>query len=186
MFFRFNRRPFSQAGRRGFDPRLPLLESTIWDFRISLVTPFTPFSFLNTPGLGLATAPDDTLIRWHRSGFRLFWKWKSRPRGGPRVPVDVQKLIVEMAMNNPTWGEERIADKLLLKNRSSDFSSDDSALHTQAASASRRPRPALDDFRAEPHQSHHRHGLLSRCDSNAPVGLYVRDHGTRHEANPSL
>jgi putative transposase len=57
----------------------------------------------------------DTLIRWHRKGFRLFWKWKSRPRGRPRVPFDLQDLIVEMATNNPTWGEERIANELLLK-----------------------------------------------------------------------
>jgi putative transposase len=63
----------------------------------------------------LTVVQPDTLIRWHRSGFRVFWKWKSRPRGRPRVPADVQKLIVEMATNNPTWGEERIADELLLK-----------------------------------------------------------------------
>src|SRR5262250_2821182 len=63
----------------------------------------------------LTVVQPDTLIRWHRSGFRVFWKWKSRPRGRPRVPADVRKLIVEMATNNPTWGEERIADELLLK-----------------------------------------------------------------------
>jgi transposase InsO family protein len=45
----------------------------------------------------------------------LFWKWKYRPRGRPPVPANVQKLIKEMALNNPTWGEERIADELLLK-----------------------------------------------------------------------
>jgi putative transposase len=63
----------------------------------------------------LTVVKPDTLIRWHRRGFRLFWKWKSRPRGRPRVPADLQKLIVDMAVNNPTWGEERIADELLLK-----------------------------------------------------------------------
>jgi hypothetical protein len=57
----------------------------------------------------------DTLIGWHRKGFRLFWKWKSRPRGRPRVPAKLRELIVEMARSNPTWGEERIADELLLK-----------------------------------------------------------------------
>jgi hypothetical protein len=56
-----------------------------------------------------------TLIRWHRKGFSLFWKWKSRPRGRPHVPEQLQKLIAEMAKNNATWGEERIADELLLK-----------------------------------------------------------------------
>src|SRR5215469_10985257 len=60
----------------------------------------------------LIAVKPDTLIRWHRKGFRLFWK---RPRGRPQVPADVRKLIAEMALNNPTWGEERIADELLLK-----------------------------------------------------------------------
>src|SRR5712691_1561689 len=55
----------------------------------------------------------DTLVRWHRKGFRLFWKWKSRPRGRPRVPADLRQLIAQMATDNPTWGEERIANELL-------------------------------------------------------------------------
>jgi putative transposase len=63
----------------------------------------------------LTIVKPDTLIRWHRKGFRLFWKHKSRPRGRPCVPAELRKLIVEMAECNPTWGEERIADELLLK-----------------------------------------------------------------------
>src|SRR3989441_8188225 len=63
----------------------------------------------------LIVVKPDTLIRWHRKGFRLFWKWKSRPRGRPCVPADVRELIAEMANSNPTWGEERIANELLLK-----------------------------------------------------------------------
>ena len=56
-----------------------------------------------------------TLIRWHRKGFQLFWRWKSRPRGRPPVPVDLQQLIAAMAAANRTWGEERIAAELLVK-----------------------------------------------------------------------
>jgi hypothetical protein len=63
----------------------------------------------------LIVVKPDTLTRWHCKGFRLFWKWKSRPRGRPQVPTHVRKLIAEMALNNVTWGEERIADELLLK-----------------------------------------------------------------------
>jgi len=63
----------------------------------------------------LTVVKPDTLIRWHRKGFRLFWKWKSRAAGRPRVSLEVRKLIGEMARNNSTWGEERIADELLLK-----------------------------------------------------------------------
>jgi putative transposase len=51
----------------------------------------------------------ETLIRWHRKGFQLFWRCKSKPRGRPRVPADLRELISEMAGSNPTWGEERIA-----------------------------------------------------------------------------
>jgi putative transposase len=56
-----------------------------------------------------------TLVRWHRQGFRLFWRWKSRRSGRPRLPVHLQRLIAEMARANRTWGEERIAAELLLK-----------------------------------------------------------------------
>lgn len=63
----------------------------------------------------LVVVEPDTLIRWHRKGFRLFWGWKSRRNGRPPVPEDLQKLIVEMATANVTWGEERIAHELLVK-----------------------------------------------------------------------
>ena len=55
-----------------------------------------------------------TLIGWHRKVFRLFWKWKSRP-GRPRIPMDLRRLIMQMVRDNPTWGEEHIADELWLK-----------------------------------------------------------------------
>jgi hypothetical protein len=63
----------------------------------------------------LTVVKPETLIRWHRQGFRVFWKSKSQSRGRPSIPANVRWLIVEMAVNNPTWGEERVADELLLK-----------------------------------------------------------------------
>ena len=63
----------------------------------------------------LTIVKPDTFVRWHRQGFRLFWKRKSRPRGRPRIPAELQKLILEMGNDNPAWGEERIAAELLLK-----------------------------------------------------------------------
>ncbi|MFP6889182.1 MAG: helix-turn-helix domain-containing protein [Nitrospinota bacterium] len=47
-------------------------------------------------------------------GFRLFWRWKSRP-GRPSIPEGLKRLIQQMARENPLWGEERIANELLLK-----------------------------------------------------------------------
>ena len=63
----------------------------------------------------LVNVRPETLLRWHRKGFRLLWRWKSRPRGRPRLPANLRKLIVEMTQSNPTWGEECIAADLLLK-----------------------------------------------------------------------
>jgi putative transposase len=56
-----------------------------------------------------------TLISWHRAAFRRFWRWKSRPVGRPQVTTEVRNLIRRLAAENPTWGEKRIADELLLK-----------------------------------------------------------------------
>ena len=54
----------------------------------------------------LSIVKPETFIKWHRQGFRLFWRWKSKPRGRPRTPEDLRRLIVEAAKDNPTWGEE--------------------------------------------------------------------------------
>lgn len=63
----------------------------------------------------LTIVQPDTLVRWHRQGFRLFWRGKSRCRGRPQIPVNLQELIGTMARMNRTWGEERIAAELLVK-----------------------------------------------------------------------
>jgi hypothetical protein len=63
----------------------------------------------------LTVVKPDTLIRWHRTGFRLYWRRKSKPRGRPRIPAELRKLIKDMALANRTWGEERIAAELLVK-----------------------------------------------------------------------
>jgi len=46
----------------------------------------------------------DSLIRWHRAGFRLLWRWKSRS-GRPRIPQDLRELIRRMARENLLWGQ---------------------------------------------------------------------------------
>jgi transposase InsO family protein len=56
----------------------------------------------------------ETFTGWHRQGFRLFWRWRSQ-RGRPALPKDLRALIRRMALENLTWGQERIANKLLLK-----------------------------------------------------------------------
>jgi putative transposase len=62
----------------------------------------------------LVVVRPETMIRWHRAGWKLFWRLKSRS-GRPPIPVGIQALIRRMANENPSWGEERVANKLLVK-----------------------------------------------------------------------
>ena len=56
----------------------------------------------------------ETLLRWHRAGFRLFWRWKSRRRAGrPAVPADSRSLVRRISRENPLWGAPRIHGELL-------------------------------------------------------------------------
>jgi hypothetical protein len=62
----------------------------------------------------LAIVKPETVIRWHRAGFRLFWRWKSGSRGGrPNVPLEIRQLIRDMSLANPLWGAPRIHGELL-------------------------------------------------------------------------
>ena len=56
----------------------------------------------------------ETVIRWHRTGFRLYWRWKSRSRGGrPKIPGEIRRMIREMSLANRLWGAPRIHGELL-------------------------------------------------------------------------
>src|SRR2546430_4716579 len=56
----------------------------------------------------------ETLVRWHRSGCRGYWRWKSRSLGGrPQIDADLRALIRRMSIENPLWGAPRIHGELL-------------------------------------------------------------------------
>jgi transposase InsO family protein len=56
----------------------------------------------------------ETLLRWHRAGFRSYWRWKSRPLGGrPQIDTELRVLIRRMSLENPLWGAPRIHGELL-------------------------------------------------------------------------
>ena len=62
----------------------------------------------------LTIVKPDTVIRWHRTGFRLYWRWKSRHRcGRPTAPLEIRRLIREMSIANPLWGAPKIHGELL-------------------------------------------------------------------------
>jgi len=90
---------------RGAKPRRPDLAT-----RVSLVLLSKLFDWRAS----LVVVRPETLIRWHRAGFRLLWRLKSRA-GRPAIPVELRQLIRRIAAENPLWGQERIANELRLK-----------------------------------------------------------------------
>jgi hypothetical protein len=58
----------------------------------------------------------ETMIQWHRQGFKLYWRWKSRARkpGRPCIHHQLRNLIRRMSRENPLWGAPRILSELLL------------------------------------------------------------------------
>jgi hypothetical protein len=56
----------------------------------------------------------ETIVRWHRAGFRGYWRWKSRLRGGrPQIDTELRVLVRRMSVENPLWGAPRIHGELL-------------------------------------------------------------------------
>ena len=64
----------------------------------------------------LVVVRPDTVVRWHRQGFRRYWTWKSRRRssGRPSTAAEIRALVRRMATENPTWGAPRIHGELLM------------------------------------------------------------------------
>jgi hypothetical protein len=62
----------------------------------------------------------ETLVHWHRAGFRRYWRWKARPRGGrPKIEADLRVLIRRMSVENPLWGAPRVQGAFSSRNRPS-------------------------------------------------------------------
>jgi len=87
-------------------PRLTPLDRTLWAWLSQVWRAWRT---------SLQMVQPDTVVRWHRAGFRLFWRWKSRPRRVGRLAIasDTINLIREMSGANPLWGAPRIHGELL-------------------------------------------------------------------------
>ena len=93
--------------RRRVQGRVRLTDADRWFF-IQLYRWFP--SILNI----LTIIRPETLVRWHRAGFRCYWRWKSCPQGGrPQIDTDLRALIWRMSIENPLWGAPRIHGELL-------------------------------------------------------------------------
>src|SRR6202158_5056207 len=83
--------------RRKLPGRVRLTNNDRWFF-IQLYRCFP--SYLKA----LTIIQPDTLVRWHRAGFRCYWRWKSRSRGGrPQIETELRVLIRRMSVENPLW-----------------------------------------------------------------------------------
>lgn len=85
-------------------PRLRLRDRVLW-ITLSRLWP-------NWRG-SLAIVRPKTVVAWHRRSWRLYWRWKSRSRGRPKVSREVRKLIRRMSRENPLWGAPRVHGELL-------------------------------------------------------------------------
>jgi len=100
----------------------------------------------------------ETIVRWHRAGFRSFWRWKSRRRAGrPSVAPEIRRLIREMSLANPLWGAPRIHGELLKLGI-------DVGQTSVAKSMARRRRPPSQGWRTF---------LLNHADGIASIDLFV-------------
>ena len=96
--------------RRGLHGRVGLTNNDRWFF-IQLYRWFP--SILQV----LTIIRPETLVRWHRAGFRCYWRWKSRPQGGrPQIDTELRALIRRMSVENPLWGAPRIHGELRSEN----------------------------------------------------------------------
>jgi hypothetical protein len=130
----------------------------------------------------------ETLIGWHRKGFRLWWRWKSR-LGRPRIPENLRRLMVRMVRENPTWAEERVAAELSVKlgilvsprtvwaywPHDADPKGQEENLLT-----------ALEKLRPESRQGHGGRWFLGGDDGRLPLVVCLRGYGNRHSPHSAL
>jgi hypothetical protein len=112
----------------------------------------------------------DTVLRWHRLGFRLYWRWKSRARGGrPKISVEVRSLIRRMSVENPLWGAPRSWRGAEARGR--DRSVDGCQVHGQASA--RRAGPDVEDVFAQPCGRYRRHGFPCGADDQLSAAVCI-------------
>ncbi len=93
--------------RRGNPTRMPFIVAD----RLVLAWICKLFAYAR---YALAIVRPESVVHWHRAGFRSYWRWKSRRRlGRPAVSAEIRQLICEMSIANPLWGAPRIHGELL-------------------------------------------------------------------------
>src|SRR5271157_4307719 len=94
--------------RRRLRPSLSIFDKLLW---------IAVRRFWSKWKQALIVVTPETVIRWHRAGFQMYWRWISKVRrqvGRRQTPKEVRELIFQMAAENPTWGAPRIHGELLM------------------------------------------------------------------------
>src|ERR1700694_5261604 len=101
----------------------------------------------------------ETLVRWHRAGFRRYWRWKSNSRGGrPPIENELRGLIRQMSTENQLWGAPRIHGELLK------LGFEVAQCRQVHGQASWTAQSGMEDLFAQPRSGHCRHGFVGGPD----------------------
>ena len=116
----------------------------------------------------------ETVVRWHRAGFRLIWKVKSRGKAGrPSVPADVRRLIREISIANPLWGAPRNT-RGVAESRDRYLAVDRRELHGSRTTPS---VSGMADVPAQPCPRHCRHRPVRRADHRLQASVRLGHSG---------
>ena len=135
----------------------------------------------------LVIVKPETLIGWHRKGFKLIWKWKSQA-GRPRIPGNIHKLIVQMAQENPTWGQAR-GGRAVIEAGYRRFSTDGARLLASRTGATRQREDLfaeLEDVCPQSCPVHRRLRFPGRGDDPVSNSICVPPDGGRDTAHRAL
>jgi hypothetical protein len=121
------------------------------------------------------------VIRWHRAGFRAYWRWKSRPHGGrPKTPEVIRQLIRDMSVVNPLWGAPRIHGELLKLG----IDVEQTTVAKYMARRRQPPSAGLEDLSAQSCRRHCIDGNTGSADL-ATVAVAKRIFGEAHRFDPT-
>ncbi len=100
------RQQLATLSRKQPRPRLGLLDKAFWTLLSQVWSGWSE---------SLAIVKPETVVSWHRQGFRLYWRWKSRPKTGrPTIHPDIIRIIQNISQANPLWGSPRIQGELAM------------------------------------------------------------------------
>jgi hypothetical protein len=120
----------------------------------------------------LTIVKPDTVIRWHRAGFRAYWRWKSRTRRGrPKVPLEIRQLIRDMSFANPLWGAPRIHGELLKLG----IDVGQTSVAKYMARRRRPPSQGWTTFLRKPCRRDRRNGSFRGADDFVPASVWFAD-----------